>query len=347
MLEQQQRRAVGPVEVIDDKERAGRACELRGGRVEQRVSVAVRTLDQIGEPRHAERLGKWLVRRQRLRIRASVEDRGAVAAGRRRELGRKPRLADAGLARDQPELGRSAPRAGPRVTQALERLAPANERAPSAHLERRRQRRRASRPGAGAILAANPRRPARGWPPTVPRAARPPTSLAAAQRRPAQTGDRRPPPVAGSARGERPRRAGHERPGGASSGPQPAGRPPPPSRGRQPLERGDQPVAMSVAGAVDPVVVEPRQKLSITQGHGLLQLAPARSARRTRRRRPSSRRRSEGRWRRGLPTDAVRLRAAVRCEAPAVRCAGSSGRSSRACPARSRPRRRRAREARG
>ena len=51
VLEQQQRRPVGPVQIVDDEQRAGRPRELGGDRVEQHVAVVVGGRDQVREPR--------------------------------------------------------------------------------------------------------------------------------------------------------------------------------------------------------------------------------------------------------------------------------------------------------
>ena len=79
MLEQQQRWPLGPVQIVDDEQRAGRPRELGGDPVEEHVAVVVGGRDQVREPRPTKRLGERLVGRERLGVGAPVEDRGAVA----------------------------------------------------------------------------------------------------------------------------------------------------------------------------------------------------------------------------------------------------------------------------
>jgi hypothetical protein len=104
---EQQRAAVGPVEVVDDQQQRGAVRERGVDGVEQAVAragvVGRAGLERVGGAGLAQRLGERLERRQRLLRAAAEQDGGALGKRVGRELVGKPGLADAGLAGQQHE----------------------------------------------------------------------------------------------------------------------------------------------------------------------------------------------------------------------------------------------------
>ena len=174
VAEQQQRRRVGPVQIVEQQhdralargerehpvdalEQPEAAClGLVAERLAELRHVAAQLRDEARElgqlardlARQDQRLAvgdevrqrgdERLVREERLRVRAPIEDR---RVGTPRELGREPGLADPGVARQQDELALAADRDAEPRRQPLEQLLAAHERS-TAGLDRERRRER-------------------------------------------------------------------------------------------------------------------------------------------------------------------------------------------------------------
>ncbi len=176
VAQQQQRRAVGPVQVVEHQEHGlpgRRARQQRCRRLEQAVALASRVARrgraerrqpvglvgdeaaELGGERQGaqllaravsqvrpQRLGERLVRRDRVLVGAAVEDGRPALVSRARELGRQAGLADPRLPGDHDRAGVRRPALLPRGADHPLRRGAAHERAAVAPRQRRRQRQR-------------------------------------------------------------------------------------------------------------------------------------------------------------------------------------------------------------
>ena len=147
---EQQRAAIGPVEVVDHQQQRRAVGERGVDGVEQAVAGAGFTgragLERVGGPGLAQRLRERLERRERLLRAAAEQDGGAVGERRGGELVGEPGLADAGLAGQQHQPAVAVHlHAGPRRAQAVELGAAADERGRVGALERAGRRHRGGR----------------------------------------------------------------------------------------------------------------------------------------------------------------------------------------------------------
>ena len=175
VAQQLQRRAVGPLQVVEHEQQrraGGDLRQQRGERVEQPLALdarlgldrrAPRRRAELGQQRRevggaraeplggagqrgaarpaAQHLEHRLVGAGAGLVEAPEEDDRAVAVDRARELGRQARLADPRVAGEQDEAPLVADRRVPRLVQGAERLLAADERVPRRRgLERGRQR---------------------------------------------------------------------------------------------------------------------------------------------------------------------------------------------------------------
>ena len=176
--QQQQRRPIGPVQVVQDQherphrrellEQLGDGVEHPGAvslRVGGRLAGAARrelpeaVREHVGDRERRQRLREWLVRRRRLLLAAAVQHERAGLLDRVRELRQQPGLADARLAGDQRDAALAAARARERLVQAGDRRLPPREGATPSRSQALGQRQAGrGRRSRAELLAPQPRR---------------------------------------------------------------------------------------------------------------------------------------------------------------------------------------------
>ncbi len=389
MAQQLQRRAVGPVQVVEhehhrrvgadlaqqrahgveeaealrvgvgarDRARGdvrGRRAELRQQDRELRGArpqpVAQGVQRRARRP-SAQHLHHRLIRRQRLLVEAPVEDDRAALVGLARELGREPRLADPGVAREQHQCALAVGRLAPASAPGTRARRPAR---PARGGRRRRPSATATAPAPRPTRAA-PRRPRRGGRGAARRAAparrRPSPPVRASCRAPRAAANAAPRRPAAPRPGSLPPRGSPSAAGARTRGTAPPRSPPaPPARPRparaRPGAAPPRPASPARAAAASPARAaarppsRPRRRAGTSAGRSRARHGRARQ--RARDRRPPSPprpRRSPAARPRCRPAPAPRAAAAAR-HGPSARprrARVAASRAARSAPTRPRP----------